>query len=229
MAFVNKNNYNLNNNHNNKDNKNIKELKNNQNNKDNQNIIELKNKIIELEKDKKKLENIINELKKDNMRIKEYENEIIKLKNELNEYENENQNLKNQIKNLTNKLNAVGNKNISNNNKDKIIELMEELKMKENEIKDIKSILSFDIKKGDKLMTIIFYSVDQKYHYSLICKNTDKFSTIEQKLFEIFPECQEYNYFFMVNGIRITNRYKTLEELKIKNSDIITMNISEFE
>ena len=100
---------------------------------------------------------------------------------------------------------------------------MEELKRKENEIKDIKSILSFDLKKDDKLMTIIFYSVDQKYHYSLICKNTDKFSTIEQKLFEIFPECQEENYFFMANGIQI-NRYKTLEELKLKNSDIITMN-----
>ena len=206
---------------NNKDNK----LKYNQNSKDNENIIELQNKIIELEKDKKELQSIIDELKKDNMRIKEYENEINKLKNKLNEYEKENQNLKNQINKLNNILNDVGN---SNNNLNKIVELMEELKMKENEIKDIKSILSFDIKKGDKLMTIIFYSVDQKYHYSLICKNTDKFSTIEQKLFEIFPECQEENYYFMANGIRI-NRYKTLEELKIKNSDIITMNISEFE
>ena len=77
-------------------------------------------------------------------------------------------------------------------------------------------------------MTVIFFSVDQTIHYSLICKNTDKFSNIEQKLFEVFPECQEENYYFMYNGCRI-NRYKTLEELNIKNSSIITMNVSEFE
>ena len=105
---------------------------------------------------------------------------------------------------------------------------MEELKKKENEIKEIKSILPFDLKNGEKLMTIIFFSVDQNIHYSLICKNTDKFSVIEQKLFEVFPEYQEDIYYFMANGIQI-NRYKTLEQLKLKNSSIITMNKLEFE
>ena len=162
------------------------------------------------------------------MRIKEYENKIIILKNRLNEYEKENKDLKNKIIYLNNILNNEKNKTISNNNLNKILELMEEIKKKEKEIKDIKSILPYDFKKGDKLMTIIFYSVDQDIHYSLICKNTDKFSNVEQKLFEQFPKCQEDTYYFMANGIQI-NRYKTLEQLKLKNSAIITMNKYEFE
>ena len=171
----------------------------------------------------------MNELKANN---KKYINEINKLKNKLNEYENENNNLKKEIINLNNLLNEEKKKKISNdnsnNNLNRFFELMEKLNIKENEIKEIKSILPFDLKKGEKLMTIIFFSVDQKIHYSLICKNTDKFTNIEQKLFEVFPECQEENYYFIANGIQI-NRYKTLEQLKLKNSAIITMSKNEFE
>ena len=199
MEFVNENNHNLINNQINKD-----------------NINELKNKII-------KLENEINELKTNNIK---YIKEIKDLKNKLNKYENENNDLKKEITNLNNLLNKEKNKNISNdnsNNKDKIIiDLMEKLNIKENEIKEIKSILPFDLKNGEKLMTIIFISVDEEINYSLICKNTDKFTNIEQKLFLIFPKSLEENYYFMANGIQI-NRYKTLEELKLKNSAIITM------
>ena len=59
---------------------------------------------------------------------------------------------------------------------------MEELKKKENEINEIKETKSnflFNLEKGEKFMTIIFYSLDQKIHYFFICKNTDKFSLIE--------------------------------------------------
>ena len=195
------------------------------------NMAELKNKIEVLEKDKKNLENRINELMKENMKIKEYKKEINLLKNKLEVYEKDNEELKNKIKNLNKNIDEkkkIFPNNDINNNKDKIIELMEELKIKEKEIKDIKSVLPFELKKNDKLLSVIFFSVDQKIHYSLICKNTDKFSRIEEKLFEAFPDCQEENYYFMYNGCRI-NRYKTLEELNIKNSSIITMNVSEFE
>ena len=128
------------------------------------NMAELKNKIEVLEKDKKNLENRINELMKENMKIKEYKKEINLLKNKLEVYEKDNEELKNKLevyekdnKELKNKIKNL-NKNIDekknifpnndiNNNKDKIIELMEELKIKEKEIKDIKSILPFDLKK----------------------------------------------------------------------------------
>ena len=221
-----------------KQNENNNNLINNQNNKSNHEINEFKNKIILLEKEKENLEKKVNELTNNN---KFYENEIITLKNKLEEYEKENKTLKNKINNLNNRPNEQSNKNIDNNNINKIIELMEEIKIRDNELKikdneiknkekeiqEYKSILPNGFKKGDKLISVIFYSVDQKIHYSLICKNTDDFSTIETKLFKQFPEYQEDGYYFLANGTKI-NKYKTLEELKLKNSSIITMNIDEF-
>ena len=86
---------------------------------------------------------------------------------------------------------------------------MEELKIKNKEIYELKSIFPYDLKKDEKLLTIIFYSVDQKIHYSLICKNTDKFNRIEEKLYDIYPEYKETENFFMIHGNKI-NRFKTI-------------------
>ena len=106
---------------------------------------------------------------------------------------------------------------------DKIIELLEKLEKKENEFKDIKSSNPFNLLKGEKLMSIIFISDDQKLHHSLICKNTDKFAKIECKLYEIYPEYVETENYFINNGVKI-NKYKSIEENKIKDSDIIILN-----
>ena len=190
---------------------------------------ELKNKIEQLETDKKNLETQIFELKTENKRLKEFENEITILKNKLNEYENANIKLINQnnelfskAQNLENLLNEEKSKN-SSNNKDKIIELLEELKMKEKEIKELKSIIPYNLKNGENLMSVIFYSEDKKIHYSFICKNTDKFNIIEEKLYEIYPEYRETENFFMINEKKI-NRFKTMDENNIKFSDIIILN-----
>ena len=115
--------------------------------------------------------------------------------------------------------------NINNNSssdKNKIIELYGKLEMKEKEIKELKYKIEYNSNNFSNLMTVIFYSTDHKIHYSLICKKTDKFNKLENELFETFPECQDSEYFFMVNGQKI-NRFKTLEENKIKNSQVITL------
>ena len=75
-------------------------------------------------------------------------------------------------------------------------------------------------------MSIIFFSVDQKITYSILCKNTDKFNKIESKLYEKFKEYSETENYFLHNGNRI-KRFKTLDENKIKDNDIITLNIIE--
>ena len=130
---------------------------------------------------------------------------------------------------LTNKIQTFfnNNLNIKNDNlnliNSKIIKLMEELKLKENELKKIKSKLPFDLNENEKIMTVIFISTDYKIHYALICKNTDKFNRIENILYDQYPEYQESENYFTVNGIKII-KSKTLEENKIKNSDIITLN-----
>jgi len=77
---------------------------------------------------------------------------------------------------------------------------------------------------GDELMTVIFISCEKKVHYSLICKKTDKFKDIEERLYKIYPDYSKTNNYFLVNGNRI-NKSKTLEENRIKNSNIIILNV----
>ena len=51
----------------------------------------------------------------------------------------------------------------------------------------------------------------------------EKFSYVVQRLFEVYTEYQEEEvYYFIYKGKRI-NTFKTLDELKFQNGDIITM------
>ena len=59
-------------------------------------------------------------------------------------------------------------------------------------------------------------------HYSLICKDSEKFNFVENRLYEVYPQYEESNNVFNANGIKIT-KSKTLKENKIKNSDIIML------
>ncbi len=72
-------------------------------------------------------------------------------------------------------------------------------------------------------MTVIFISSDQKIHYSFICKNIDKFNKIENLLYDKYPEYEQSENFFTVNGNKII-KSQTIEQNKIKNSDIILLN-----
>ena len=107
------------------------------------------------------------------------------------------------------------------------LEIIEnELKMKENELKELKLKISVELSKEDKLISVIFISFDQKIHYSMICKSNDLFSRLENELYKEYKSYKETENYFLVNGKRI-NRYNTLEQNGIKNSDIISLNIIE--
>ena len=197
------------------------------NNTPNKNINDLELKNQQLNSEILRLNNELN-IEKNNsillsQRIKELEKIInIKNKEKSNENQNININMINKEKNLINELNEKL-KNLNNTlnrsiNKDKINELYEEIRIKD------KIISSFPVKlsEGEKLLTIIFVSVDQKIHYSTICKNTDKFSKIENLLYDAYPEYIETENNFFVNGNKV-NKYKSLENNKIKNNDIIML------
>ena len=64
-------------------------------------------------------------------------------------------------------------------------------------------------------MSVIFKSLDEKLLYSIICKNTDKFNKLENKIYEIkdFEEYADCDNYFIVNGNKVI-KHKTLE-LKI--------------
>ena len=109
--------------------------------------------------------------------------------------------------------------NIIHNNDSKINNLYAK-------IEDLKEKLSrypFELKKDEKMISVIFTSDDQKIHFSVICKNTEKFNRLEEKLYNDYPEYSETNNYFVVNGNRI-QKFKTLDENNIRNSDIIILN-----
>jgi len=148
------------------------------------------------------------EARKNGIFIKQYnKNKLIEI-NEL---------LNNEIKKFYDSQNIKEGKDNSNNN---II-----IKKQEKEINKLKTKLSrypIELSKGEKLISIIFTSSDENMYYSIICKNTQKFSELEKKLYKDYPEYSGNQYYFMING-NIVNKVKSLDENKIKNNDIVIL------
>ena len=208
------------------------------------------NKIKELEANIRKLESELKDEKnKNNILLaenKQLKQENSQMKNKINSYDNQqniNNNLLNEIKKLHklqeqtiqshnqlfNSITKLGNNNsnLSNNSNDSIIKL---IKDKEDEIKDLKKKLKrypFILEKNEKIMSIIFSSLDEKINCSLLCKNTDNINKIEKQLYKEYPNLFEnQNYIFLCKG-KIINRYQTFESNHIKNGDIIILNSNE--
>ena len=113
--------------------------------------------------------------------------------------------------------------NIQNNSNDKLINL---LSQKEEQIKELKDKIKrypFVLEKNERLMAIIFYSVDQKVHYPMICKNTDTIHKLEEKLYTEYPNLSERENYFLCKGT-ILNKFQSFEKSKIKNGDVIILN-----
>ena len=140
---------------------------------------------------------------------------------------NINENNKNKLNEINELLNEIKNfYDFQNINKDKDNSCKDFI-IKElyNEIDKIKEKLSrypFELSNGEKLISVIFTSSDQNMFYSIICKNTQKFIELEQKLYNDYPEYSESNNYFMING-NIVNKDKSLDENKIRNNDIIIL------
>ena len=79
----------------------------------------------------------------------------------------------------------------------------------------------------EKLLTINITSSNQHIiNFSIIVKNTELFTKVENILYENYPTFKETDNYFLANGGKV-NRNKTLEENKIKNHDNLTLNIYE--
>ena len=108
-------------------------------------------------------------------------------------------------------------------------QLLEIIAMKEKEINESKNKLSrypIDLSEREKLLSITIITKDESIRENIICKNTDKFINIENKLYQIYPECFKIYNSFSINGKTI-NKMKNLDENKISNSDIIILNIED--
>ena len=59
-------------------------------------------------------------------------------------------------------------------------------------------------------------------NYSIICKNTDKFNQIENKIYDEFTELKDIQTYFIFNG-KVIEKYKSLEENGIGDNEVIVM------
>ena len=81
-----------------------------------------------------------------------------------------------------------------------------------------------ELKPGENILAVNFVSMGMQdiVHFNLICKNTDLFITLEERLYKEFPKFKNYDTYFQVNTRKI-KRFKTLDENGIKNNDIINV------
>ena len=207
----------------------IKVEQDNKNEKDDNNKIfdskEIDDLKMELKKEKdnsqklvEKINKLENELNLEKMKNKEFEKELINLKNKLNNKINFEPNQKEKEKPI----------NIEFKNESKEL-FLDAIMEKDKEIKELKLKLSrypFELMEGEKIISIILTSVDQKFFHSIICKNKEKFNIIENKFYEAYPDYIETENFFTLNGKKV-NKYKTLDDNNIKNNDIILLNVIE--
>ena len=195
--------------------------------KDNE-IERLKRELKEEKEKNKNLENIINNLRSKNnnetenlkKEIKSYKEKIEKMKNDFQKLSLENNNLKNKMKSPS-----------TQNNQDEIVRLLKKNEVLNEKIDELNEKLKrypFNLEEGEKIMSIIFTSVDQKLNYSMICKNTDTINKLEEKLYEEYPKLEGANYYFICNGT-VLKKFEKLEKLKIKSGDIIVLNVDENE
>ena len=186
----------------------------------------------------KKIESLEKELNENKEKQKKQENEydkfkiksekkIKELEDKLNKEKNKNESLEQKIKKLVSEKKINDNKNNKDNpdSKESLINLILEKDRELNELKKKLSRYPFELNEGEKMMTVNFLSGNQKIqNYSLICKNSDSFSVLEKKLYEDFKEFYESENYFTVNGNKI-HKLKSLDENKIKNNDVIILNV----
>ena len=124
---------------------------------------------------------------------------------------------KNELKNLTDKTIA------ELNDKIKTLELDLKNKIREIEILKKDSINLNDKKQlnqNEDYTAIAFAAIGYKFIHPLPCKLTDKFVKLEEKFLEYYPQFQEKEPLYTINGKKIY-RFKTLEENGIKCHNII--------
>ena len=161
-------------------------------------------------------------------KINELELTINDLRNQLSQEQNKNKELNNIINNLKSQIKNQNNiQSIDQNNNENYFNA--EINKLYKEINDLNKKLKrypINLEENEKLMSIIFTSVDQNTHYSLICKNTDTIHKLEAELYKEYPDYTISDNYFLCKG-KIINKFHTFEMNNIKNGDVIILNQKE--
>jgi len=134
--------------------------------------------------------------------------------------------LKKQMTQMQSQINNQNSIQIDNSNISTEANYSNEALMKLNKEKDdlLEKIKRYPVilEKGEKLISIIFSSVNQNFNYSLICKNTDNIQKIEEQLYNQYPQLMETENYFSFKG-KLLNRFQAFEKNNIKNGDTIIL------
>jgi len=95
----------------------------------------------------------------------------------------------------------------------KVIELEQMLNNEKNKNNNIKESIA-----------VLFSSTDNKIHYPMICKTSDIFEELVEKLYEAYPEYKERENIFLING-NIVDKNKNITDNKIKDHDTIILSV----
>ena len=201
-----------------------------------ENIIkELKNQLKEKYKllKEEKIKNVILNAENDNLdkNVKEKDKLLKEEKRKNDNLNVENDNLNKTIKEKDKLLKDENLKDESLNKKIKEFEIISNktkinITELENEIKLYRTYYNFS--PNEKLISIKFISINQDIDFTIIIKNSDKFSKIENILYDKYPKYKDSENYFLVNGNKI-NKYRTFEENKIRNNDVLTLEINNFD
>ena len=164
-------------------------------------------------------------------KINELEEKIVALENKNIELTKENGILKEKVNKLTFELSKIKNseKDLQiNQNDDK--DLYKKYIILNEKCEELNKQLNrypIKLKENEKLISVIFTSVDQNIHYSIVCKNTNTINNLEAELYSKFPEYSETENYFLCKGARIS-KFKTFDHYHIDNGDIIILNRNEW-
>ena len=136
-----------------------------------------------------KKKEIIKKLEEENKKLKDKLNELTQNEStELNKLKLENEKLKNELIKANKIISHLKNEENENKNikqlKDEIAILKYNLKIKDNEINDIKSKFQNNLEeksfKYKDIIVINFNSMDSTVHYGIKCLSTDIFAEVEE-------------------------------------------------
>ena len=176
------------------------------------------------------------------IKIKNLTNENLQLKSEINSYKKEIDRLKNKVNKLITDNNILNDelikatkivsefslyKNVQQGNNNVINNLNELVKIKDNEINNLKVQLQYNSNNKkyvnyNKILVINFISLDQKINCGISCLETDTFAEVEEKLYQRFEEYRETNNNFIANG-KVILRFKKICENNIRDGDKIQL------
>ena len=165
------------------------------------------------------------------MQIQNQSNEITQLKLELENLKKENEQLKQDLLKANKIISGVQKNQIETDELKKLKEentnLIYQLNLKANEIKDLKNKITNNVIEEKKvnyndIIVVSFISMDSTVHFGVKCLPNEYFYEIEEKLYKKYDNLRDTNIMFTANAKPIL-RFKKISENNIKDGDIIQL------